>query len=67
MFEARKNVNTGLLTIKALILDNAKSGLVLVGHCPDSKLDKSLRMYDMVKLLLLAHASKHVHDVLVME
>ena len=61
--------NTGLLAIKvlALILDNAKSGLVLVGHCPDSKLDESLRMYDMVKLLLLAHASKHVQDVLVME
>ena len=61
--------NTGLLAIKvlALILDNAKSGLVLVGHCSGSKLDESLGMYDMVKLLLLAHASKHVQDVLVME
>ena len=61
--------NTGLLAIKvlALILDNAKSELVLARHCPDSKLDESLRSYGMVKLLLLAHALKHVQDVLVME
>ena len=60
MLGARKLVAFVKSGIKSLgpMLENAKSGLVLVRHCLDIKLGPSLALYGEAKLFLLAHEAR---------